>query len=348
MFARNVLRHRAFTLIELLVVIAIIALLVAILLPALGKARKTARSTMCAANLKMFNTGCQNYSGEAKGFIASYSWQPGVVTPSDYADNRIIPTSAVQAHARQGIDIVRRLGKEQGLLPNAAIADDRILSRNYTQLVLMDGGYYGDRNPEPAAACSEDRDLLEWQKLTPLQAQTQLPSWDYGAPAAFAPYYSSYQIVPAAFQDEKGPGQIYYVPTDYRLYYTSPATTRFQQRRIDTVSFPSQKVVWFDMFDRHFYKRPIYYGYSQAIQPLAFFDGSVSIRETRKANKGWNNTPGTQFNSTAYSAVTYAPINPNDPPALSSSAAANTVPQYYRWTRGGLKGVDFGGGEVKR
>ncbi|MEM6257045.1 MAG: prepilin-type N-terminal cleavage/methylation domain-containing protein [Planctomycetota bacterium] len=45
-------RHNAFTLIELLVVISIIALLIAILLPALGSARKAARSAQCLANTR--------------------------------------------------------------------------------------------------------------------------------------------------------------------------------------------------------------------------------------------------------------------------------------------------------
>ncbi len=338
-------RSQAFTLIELLVVIAIIALLVGILLPALGQARRAAKTTICQANLKMFNTGFQNYSGEAKGLIASFSWQPNVATPSDYADNRIVPTTATQAHARQGIDIVRRLGKDSTLVPNASIADNRILARNFTQMVLMDGGYYGERNPEPAAACSEDRLLLEWQKLSPQQAQATLGAWDYGAPPAFAPYYSSYQIVPNAFQDEKGPGQIYHVSNDYRLYYTSPATTRFKQRRLDQVAFPSQKVVWFDLFDRHSGKTPFFYAYRDAIQPLGFFDGSVSMRATRNANLGWQHQAQT---STTPAMVTYAPINPTDPPAKYTSAAANNLPQYYRWTRAGLRGVDFNGGEVKR
>lgn len=60
---------RAFTLIELLVVVAIIAVLMAILLPALSSAREQAKAVKCLSNLKQIGNVVFTYTNEYDGYI---------------------------------------------------------------------------------------------------------------------------------------------------------------------------------------------------------------------------------------------------------------------------------------
>jgi prepilin-type N-terminal cleavage/methylation domain-containing protein len=348
-------RNRAFTLIELLVVIAIIAMLIAILLPSLSEARKSGRLGMCGSNLKQMGTATHSYGADFQDRIFSFSWKGGQTYYEADSDIQTAGTD-VASGANQAVHIIRTRGDRTsgsgyGGLPPIGGWIPHVL---YTHLVLQD--YLQSRLPEPMVACPEDWRRKNWQidpkdKFDSGWWQPDQPPDGNAVPGTSDrrwPYSSSYEPGPAAydfFQSSWGdPSTDNWVVSQATFHnaYSVHNNCRFGNLRLSDVQFASGKVHLFDYLARHFAKLEVYYGWTDARQPLLMFDGSVNIRMSGDGNKGWHAlVKATNFTTI----INYTPADYE--PRTRTGNSFDQTDGYYQWTRGGLKGIDYGASEVR-
>lgn len=350
-------RNKAFTLIELLVVIAIIALLIGILLPALGQARRSAQNVVAQANARSLNTGAANYAGDSDDRIFSFTWRGGErYINLKNGKEKLAPNDTVAA-AWQAQNILQRAtGRLKG--QGAFIApEQRLMHRRYSHLVLLD--YLTDRQPEPIAASPFDKNLINWQE-NPLEyiepgnsfpygnGQPEEPGYDTDGnwtPTGIKqlwPFASTYQMVPSAWNTDGINGANTYTPVEDtpHLFQAIQAGPTLGRRKMTQVAHPSGKVMLFEEFDRFSDPAGLYFAYPEAKANLAFFDGSVRQEETQDSNAGWNpRSPDQPW------LQTYVPLD-TFPLPKGGLGDQTKYCQRYRWTRNGLQGIDFGGADV--
>jgi prepilin-type N-terminal cleavage/methylation domain-containing protein/prepilin-type processing-associated H-X9-DG protein len=216
----------AFTLIELLVVIAIIALLIGILLPAIGQARETARTLVCSATQRGIGQGMYQYALENKDYY------PGPNTSgAEYRFNR------------GGGALFGMHGTTTSTTPTAVwdwmspmLGDSLSLSPNRAQRTAQLFNEYGCS----AATIYNDKLYGGWVDRNDFVRElgaTGFLQVSYLTPATFHYYSSSWGINAPKIDSTRGNAQFW-------TGFADPATTPKEFRpRMDSVgTSPSSKI----------------------------------------------------------------------------------------------------------
>jgi len=155
-------KQNAFTLIELLVVISIIALLIAILMPALGAAKRSAKDMQCLSNQRQIGVGLYGYALEHRD-VLPISYYDGAGVAAEKTDWAVQIASYMTA---SGVQDYGDGGQDQPSpalqCPSAQIAGGRLHYGGNLMMLpfLINGAYAGNLKPYRIGEMKRPTELL--------------------------------------------------------------------------------------------------------------------------------------------------------------------------------------------
>jgi len=301
----------------------------------LSRSRQVGEHVYCSAKLASLGRSNAAFALSSNDLMVGLTWLPTGAS-SQYPDlNALQNDSNFAAHSAQAIDILRRRGRPD-IPPSAWFAD-----LNYWSLPLLD--FENRPLSDPFNLCASHDNLNKWRRHpASFDAGRFMPNQPAPAPATRRwPYASSYRLTGAAMDINQtvftsvAPGRRIAITGNHNSF-SIPTAAALGPSPMSLVAFPSNKAHVFDSHQRHLGSPNLYFAYEDAVQPVLFFDGSVSVRRSGDANIPWHpNQPGIA-NPQIY------PYTPAawEPPTLNGQAS-ESVRDRYLFTRDGLLGRDF-------
>ena len=308
MISKNTRRQRGFTIIELLVVVSIIALLVGMLLPAIGKARDTARVNVSKNNLRQLGVAHKTYAaewsdrqltyvrdglGRYNGSLSAYN--DAVYGGSDGFETHP-PMVAGWGYGLDGTYRVWALWPGQNDIffqpinfpgpPNASESADAWGWFRFGHHAKAFHDYVGDRYFDPVFFAPKDRGILD-----ALEPCMEVPGEFVRYPTECNTFDASYCMSaaglfsPAVFSDDgngvywRAPWELpsgYKVPSFSQVKYPTLKTHMLEHQWLQNTKVPCNSAF--------FGCEPYYFNHSFQSQPVTlFYDGSVRLMSVLEA-----------------------------------------------------------------
>lgn len=327
--------------------------LFALIIAGLSDHRRLARLDEDIAALRRYANATSAYASDHADLIWGLSWQPNeTYLMADKSGNLqpvTMPDDETETVRLQAVHLIRVLGDRVG--DNAMPTSTGWLAPvYYSHLPLLD--YLGADPLARWTASAADQVRQNWK-------DDPIHNFDTGAWGTLQPkptpdnvrwpYTSGFLAIPAAWDyyqsdvsDEQDPHRLTQGVRHHQWVIPSLGVKYFGRTLAD-VAYPASKVHVHDTHQRHFGPREHYFAAladdgttGLARVPVLMFDASVGVRATSDCNPGWRpNVPDYPCTHFVY-----------DPRSWESPATATEPKQYcagvYRWTRAGLKGIDFG------